>query len=71
MQRRRFTEDEEGRELADLDAARQNAVREARSIMAAEMRDGVLNLASFIEIEDKAAGTSVTLPFSEAVRIET
>jgi hypothetical protein len=64
-----FVEDEEGRSLADPALARAAAFREARAIMAEEMRDGVLNLASFIEVEDKEAGTAFTVTFAEAVQI--
>lgn len=64
-----FVEDEEGQELADLDAARSAALRGARDIMSEEIRRGELNPASFIEVEDAEHQLLFTLPFSEAVRI--
>lgn len=64
-----FIEDEEGQELADLDAARAAALRGARDIMSEEMRRGEFNPASFIEVEDQDHQLLFTLQFSEAVRI--
>jgi hypothetical protein len=61
-----FTEDEEGLELADDIAARAFALVNARDIMAAEMRAGQLNPASFIEVEDADHQHLFTLPFSES-----
>ena len=61
-----FTEDEEGRELADEAEARAVAVAGARDIMAEEMRAGQLNPASFIEVEDSEHRHLFTLLFSEA-----
>jgi hypothetical protein len=62
-----FTEDEEGREFPDLEAARSEAVRAARDIMASEVRSGMLDLSSFIEIEDADHQLTHTLGFEEAV----
>ncbi|MET1111861.1 MAG: hypothetical protein ABWX67_10090 [Allosphingosinicella sp.] len=64
-----FTEDEEGRELADETEARSAALAGARDIMAEEMRAGQLNPASFIEVEDSEHRHLFTLPFSEAYTI--
>ena len=64
-----LAEDEEGRELPDVEAARAEALRGARSIMSEEMRDGQLNLASFIEVEDESRRHLFTLPFEDAFRI--
>ncbi|HET9638551.1 MAG TPA: hypothetical protein VFP12_05025 [Allosphingosinicella sp.] len=64
-----FTEDEEGRELADEVEARSAALAGARDIMAEEMRSGQLNPASFIEVEDSEHRHLFTLPFSEAYTI--
>jgi len=64
-----FTEDEEGRELADEAEARAAAVAGARDIMAEEMRSGQLNPASFIEVEDSEHRHLFTVPFSEAYTI--
>jgi hypothetical protein len=65
-----FTEDEEGRELPDLEAARGEAIKGARSIMEAEVRAGTVDLASFIEVENDSRELVFTLPFSEAIRIK-
>ena len=48
-----LAEDEEGTDHPRLDAARANAIRGLRDIMAREMERGELNLGSFIEIEDE------------------
>lgn len=64
-----FIEDEEGQELADLDAARAAAIRGARDIMSEDIRRGELDPASFIEVEDEDHQYLFTLQFSEAVRI--
>ncbi len=64
-----FTEDEEGRDLPDLDSARSEAIKGARSIMADELQRGHLDLSSFIEIEDEAHNWLLTLTFHDAVRI--
>ena len=65
-----FIEDQEGAELADEDAARTMAIRSARDLMSGEIRDGVLNLSSFIEVEDEAHEHLFTLTFAEAVKIQ-
>jgi hypothetical protein len=62
-----FVEDEEGQELPDLDAARESAVRSARSIMADDVQRGMLDLSSFIEIEDSENRLVHTLGFGDAV----
>jgi len=64
-----FTEDEEGQEWANLDEAHKQALKEARSIMADEMRAGELNLASFIEIEEEGGAAVLTVAFTEAIAI--
>jgi hypothetical protein len=65
-----FAEDEEGLELADSDAARLEALRGARSLMAEELRQGELNLASFIEVEGEGGEHLFTLTFDDAVEIK-
>jgi hypothetical protein len=62
-----FVEDEEGQELPDLDAARTAAIRSARSIMADDVQRGMLDLSSFIEIEDSGKHLVHTLVFKDAV----
>ena len=65
-----FVEDEEGRELADEDVARAEAILAARDIMASELRTGELDLSSFIEVEDESRTLLFTLTFAEAVTIK-
>lgn len=64
-----FVEDEEGRELADDAAARAEAVAAARDVMASDLREGRLDLTSFIEVEDEAHALLFTILFADAVEI--
>jgi hypothetical protein len=66
-----FIEDEEGVDLPDEPAARSNAVEAARDVMAGDLREGRLDLTSFIEVEDEAHRLLFTLTFAEAVRVNT
>ena len=61
--------DQEGCELADMDAVRQRAVHDARSLMSADIRDGLLNVADYVEVTDAKGAVVLTLPYSEAVTI--
>jgi hypothetical protein len=62
-----FVQDEEGEELPNVDAARLAAIRSARSIMASDVQRGILDLSSFIEIEDSEKRLVLTLGFQDAV----
>jgi hypothetical protein len=64
-----FIEDEEGRELADDETARAEAILAARDVMASDLREGHLDLASFIEVEDEAHKLLFTIVFGDAVEI--
>ena len=64
-----FTEDEEGVELADGDAARTKAIESARDIMAADVQRGLLDLTSFIEVEDEDRKLLFTVTFEEVVKV--
>ncbi len=64
-----FIEDEEGREVENAEAARRIAIKEARLVMADELRDGVMHLSSFIEVQEEGSGEAFIVPFSEAVHI--
>ena len=66
-----FTEDEEGVELPDEAATRKQAVAAARDIMANDLREGELDLTSFIEVEDEAHRLLFTLTFAEVVTVKT
>jgi len=62
--------DEEGLILADAEAVREEALRNARDIMAEEVRHGHLCLKDKIEVADEAGEPVLTLPFRAAVVIE-
>jgi len=66
-----FVEDEEGVELADVAAARAEAIKGLRDLMAGDLRSGTLNMASFVEIEDERHQLVTTVTFLEAVQVET
>lgn len=63
--------DEEGIDMADAAAARAAALAGARGIMSEEVKTGHLDLRHSIDVEDEDGGTVLTLPFSDAVEIET
>jgi hypothetical protein len=65
-----FSEDSEGVELADETVARAEAARAARDVMAADIRDGYIDLTSFIEVEDAEHRLLFTLTFADAVDIQ-
>lgn len=62
-----FVQDEEGQELSGIEAARVEAIKSARSIMASDVQRGMLDLSSFIEIEDSENQLVHTLCFGDAV----
>ena len=62
--------DEEGRELPDLNAARQEAIRAARELMGEDIKEGLLRLGHRIEIGDENGAEVLVVPFAEAVMIE-
>jgi hypothetical protein len=64
-----FIEDEEGLDLVDEASARRNAVAAARDLMASDLRQGRLDLTSFIEVEDDSHRLLFTLTFAEAVTV--
>jgi hypothetical protein len=64
-----FAEDHEGRNLPDDETARKEAVKGARDLMASELREGQLDLSSFIEVEDETRKPLFTITFAEAVKI--
>jgi hypothetical protein len=61
--------DDEGVEMPDADAARTNAVYEARQIMAAEVSHGRLCLACHIEVQDEARKTVLVVAFADAIAL--
>ena len=64
------TPDEEGQELVDLPAARAEAIRGIRSLLAAELEDGTIHLRGRIEIADPEGRILETIPFEDAVTID-
>jgi hypothetical protein len=62
-------EDKEGRELADLEAARAEGLKGARSLIAEEVTEGRLDLSGRIEIVDGDGRLLLAIPFGEAVAI--
>jgi hypothetical protein len=61
--------DEEGRELADLEAARELALDTARDLVCESVHLGHLNLDHRIEVVDEAGETRIVLTFREAFTI--
>ena len=66
---RGVTWDDEGFDMPDLHAARDRAVRQALSIMAAEVVEGRLCLGCHIEILDAHRRPAALLPFREALKL--
>jgi len=64
-----YSEDSEGQELADLDAARTAAIEGVRSLLSEEARQGQLDLSGTIEIADADGNILLIVPFSDAVEL--
>jgi hypothetical protein len=65
------TEDEQGRDVADLNAVHTRAIKAARSIIQADVEGGIIDLTARIEVEDGAGEMVLTLSFAEAVELIT
>ena len=65
-----FLRDDEGQEFADLDAARDTALRGAREIMAEDIKRGVLSLKDSVEITDESGHRVATVMFRDAIQID-
>lgn len=63
------TVDEEGVDLPDPAAAHNAAVQGLRDILAGELRNGHLDMACSIEIEDEHHELIATVTFAESVRV--
>ena len=61
--------DEEGTELADLEAVRARAIHDARALMAADIETGRLDLTDYVEVADEGGTVVLTLPYAEAVMV--
>lgn len=64
------TIDEEGSELADIEAARDYALEAARDLVCESVKGGHLNLDHRIEITDDKNAPLLTLTFREAFTIQ-
>jgi len=63
--------DEEGVEVADLDAARACAVEQARGLIGEQVKsEGRIVLSHRIDIEDESGAVLETLYFRDVIRIE-
>ena len=65
-----ITHDEEGRELPDLEAARELALESARELVCESVHQGHLNLDHRIEVADGSGEIVITLTFRDAFTIE-
>jgi hypothetical protein len=61
--------DEEGRELPDAAAARDHALKDARSVMASEVQAGRLCLSCRIDVVDESQRPILSVSFKEAVEV--
>lgn len=64
-----FSEDLEGQELPDLEAARAAAIDGVRSLLSEEARQGQLDLSGRIKIANAEGNILLVVPFSEAVEL--
>jgi hypothetical protein len=62
-----FVEDEEGRELPDLDAVRREGVKGIRSLLSEEVTQGHLDLRGRLDVADGDGSVVLTLPFHQTV----
>ena len=63
-------DDSEGKELADVEMARELAVQHARGIMSEDVRDGRLVLKDEIEVLDERGIRVLNLRFRDAIEID-
>lgn len=61
--------DEEGLEVADADAARAKAVEGIRSILAEDVKEGLLDLRGGVDIADEAGAVVLSVAFADAVEL--
>jgi hypothetical protein len=64
-----FVSDEEGVDLQDQAAAVHMAMDSIRSILAEEVRKGVIDLDGFIEVRDDSAQALARITFTEAFTV--
>lgn len=63
-------EDEEGVEVSSLSAASEIAVTGIRDLLAAEAKNGAINLAGRVDIANDAGKVLVSIPFANALKIK-
>jgi len=61
--------DREGRDLSGMEAARENALCEAREMIAANVGEGRIDLNHFIQVRDEADNIVHRLLFGDAIII--
>lgn len=66
-----LTPDEEGRQLPDAAAAREEALRGIRSIVADEALDGRLDLRGALDVADESGEALFSIAFAEAFELRT
>lgn len=66
-----LTEDLEGVELRDLEAAREQALAGIRSILGEELGSGLVDLTGRLEICDGSGSLLLSVPFSDAIKLRT
>ena len=64
-----FTRDDEGLELADLAAARDEAIRNIRGILSSEILGGRVDLNGRVEIADGDGTVLAVVQFTDAVQL--
>ena len=64
-----FEEAEEGLELPDADAARREAIRGLRDLVAGAVCAGDVNMAMFIEVEDDSHQLLFTVSVEDAMQV--
>ena len=60
-------EDVEGQEFGDADAARSEALRNVRALLAADVLEGRLDLRGRLEVVEEGGGPLFTIAFRDAV----
>lgn len=61
--------DDEGKDLPDLEAAKANALREAREMMQESVCNGHLDLRHHIDVRDESGNVPYVLHFEDAVEV--
>jgi hypothetical protein len=65
-----IAQDEEGEELPNFAAARLNALKGARELIAEQVRHGYIVLSHWIDVVDEQGDAVLTVTFKDAVDIK-